>query len=674
MGMSDTMGRSLLRTVAFSLLYVVTTYLGRLTVMDATNLSLVWPAAGVLGVWFVVQWQSRWRWMDVLYLLAITMAVNTATGASPALAGFFVLANLAQGVTFAALFRQWLPDLSIGGGRPLSRLSQLWKFCAAAVLSTAASATIGPVGIWITTGHYSLDAAAVWLARNTVSMLLVGIAIHRVGYLLHQLRDRTNRDWIGTLRHGRWFEYLLVIAVSSTAYYLTFALQHGLPVAFALIAPTVWAALRLRTTFVVLHDLFFGTVAILFTLHDSGPFAQIASHPIRALIAQLFVGTVAIVGLALALGRDERDALLAQLRESERVATEQARTMTTIVDEMAEGLGVMDENGRFLLRNPAAGRLLGVTSATGHFAGNSFYGLYHPDGTPMADEEMAYRRIFEGGYEPADVLIRNSAVPEGRIVHVTGQELPTDEGDLRKALVVFHDVTADRRHRDELASFAGVVAHDLLNPLTTIEGWSEALAGELDEHDEFAGDSVARIQRAAARMRSLINGLLAYTTARDASLSPTAVDLDEVVRDIATGRLDHAESTAAPMPRFDIGDLATVDADPVLTRQLLENLIGNAIKYTAAGVVPQITIRSSPAADGFVRIAVDDNGIGIPAGQHEAIFQNFHRAHVGAGYAGTGLGLAICKRIVERHGGTITATAGDNGGSRMTFTLPALRL
>jgi signal transduction histidine kinase len=299
---------------------------------------------------------------------------------------------------------------------------------------------------------------------------------------------------------------------------------------------------------------------------------------------------------------------------------------------------------------------------------NSFYGLHHPDGTPLGDDEKITQRIFRGNYHAADVLLRNSAVPEGRIMRINGAELPADADGVRRAVIVFHDVTADRRHRDELAAFAGVVAHDLLNPLATVEGWSEALDEEVTG---FAADSVTRIRRAAARMRNLINGLLTYTTARDASLSPTAVDLDDLVRDIATHRLDHAAGTTGPMPRFDIRDLATVDTDPVLTRQLLENLIGNAIKYTAPGVVPHITIRSAPAADGFVRIAVDDNGIGIPAGQHEAIFQNFHRAHADAGYAGTGLGLAICKRIVERHGGTITAADNDTGGSRMTFTLPA---
>ena len=671
-GMSDTMGRSLLRTAGFALLYVITTYAGRLTVMDATNLSLVWPAAGVLAVWFTAQWRSRWFWMDILYLAVITLVVNTVTGTSPALACFFIGANLAQAVVFALLYRRWLPGLPILGGRPLSRLSELWRFITAAILSTLAGAAIGPTGVWLFTAHYSWESTAVWLARNAVSVLLVGIAIHRLSFVVTELRKPCTGGLWAKVRHERPFEYLAVVTLSAVSYYVVFGLVDGIPMAFALIAMTVWAALRLRTSFVILHDVVFGTVAILFTLHGDGQFAHIVSHPIRALIAQVFVGTVAVVGLALALGRDERNALLAQLRESERAATEQARTMTTIVDNMAEGLGVVDENGRFLVRNPAAGRLIGVRSDTGHIADNRFYGLFHADGTPLGDADMMHKRIFAGNYEPRDLLIRNSAVPDGRIIHVTGAELPIGDNGLRKAVIVFHDVTADRRQRDELTSFAGVVAHDLLNPLTTVEGWSEVLAADLDADDVFGRDSVTRIQRAAARMRSLINGLLAYTTARDGGLTPTAVDLDDVVRDIATGRLDHAQSMTAPMPRFDIGDLGRAYADPVLTRQLLENLIGNAIKYTAPGVIPQITVRSEANGNGLVRIIVADNGIGIPAGQNEAIFQNFHRAHAGAGYAGTGLGLAICKRIVERHGGTITAAGNDDGGSRMSFTLPVL--
>jgi signal transduction histidine kinase len=124
------------------------------------------------------------------------------------------------------------------------------------------------------------------------------------------------------------------------------------------------------------------------------------------------------------------------------------------------------------------------------------------------------------------------------------------------------------------------------------------------------------------------------------------------------------------VPRIEAGRLDQVDADAGAVRQLLENLIGNSIKYTAPDVIPHLEI-TSRRRGGTVEVTIADNGIGIPAGQHEAIFDNFHRAHRDTGYAGTGLGLAICHRIVTRHGGFITADDNPGGGSRFVFTLPA---
>ncbi|MFC4062750.1 ATP-binding protein, partial [Planomonospora corallina] len=124
-------------------------------------------------------------------------------------------------------------------------------------------------------------------------------------------------------------------------------------------------------------------------------------------------------------------------------------------------------------------------------------------------------------------------------------------------------------------------------------------------------------------------------------------------------------------PVFDIGELDAVRADRALLRQLLDNLIGNAVKCTAPGQRPHITVISTRERPGWVRVEVADRGIGIPPGQHRAIFENFRRAHTGGPYTGSGLGPAICKRIVERHGGTIGAEDNPGGGARFVFTLPA---
>ncbi len=345
----------------------------------------------------------------------------------------------------------------------------------------------------------------------------------------------------------------------------------------------------------------------------------------------------------------------------------------TVIDAMGEGLAVIDADGNFLLRNPASTELMGgVRSGTGRMADNSHYGLLHLDGTPIGPGELPFQRsLATGDPHRMDILVRNAAVPDGRILSVRATPLPVEIDGRQYAVSVFSDVTAERRHRDELASFAGVVAHDLSNPLTTVEGWSEQVADLLGPDAGRAGDGIARVQRAAARMRHLIVDLLAYATARDNTLSLSSFDLAAVVTDIAVARVDQAETTGVPVPRVRIGDLPAVHADPALVRQLLDNLIGNAVKYTAPGVVPVVTFTGRLDGD-RVRIAVSDNGIGIPAGQHATVFENFHRAHRDAGYSGTGLGLAICQRIVERHGGTITA--GDNpggDGTTFTFTLPA---
>ncbi|MDP9794883.1 diguanylate cyclase (GGDEF)-like protein [Catenuloplanes nepalensis] len=677
--------RSLLRTAGFAGLYVIAAYAGRLTVMDGTNLSLVWPAAGVSAVWFLAQRTSRYRWADVLALSAVTMAVNMATGASATLSLFFVAANLAQAFVFVLLFRRWLGHLWGGGGdRPLARLHELWRLVAASLLSTASGALIGPTGVWVINGVYSWSATAVWMTRNTVSILLIGTAGIRLGHLLHQ-HFAVHRRSTGGLRtawtvmpFSRKGEYLAVVVLSAAGYYAVFGADHGLPLAFVVLVMTVWAGLRLHTAFVIVHDVTFGSAAVLFTLHHSGVFASIAEHATRALVAQLFVGIIAVVGLALALGRDERTALIDDLRAERHAAAGQAELMTAIIDAMSEGLTVIDERGRFLLRNSASRRLLGgVVSATETLAKPDFYGLFHPDGTPMSVAEMPHRRALAGeDVAGVDILVRNAGIPEGRIVSVSSVALTGRREGHRCAVTVFHDVTAERRHRDELSAFAGVVAHDLLNPLATIDGWTGLLTGTFDDAPDDpiaveAADGMHRIQRAADRMRHMINDLLAYTTARDATIRATDVDLGAVVTDIASARIDQARSNRAVVPLFRLADMHHVHADRALVRQLLDNLISNGIKYVADGVVPELTIGTA-IVDGMVAVTVADNGIGIPAGEHENIFDNFHRAHRTAEYAGTGLGLGICKRIVERHGGAITVTGNPDGpGSRFTFTLPA---
>lgn len=321
---------------------------------------------------------------------------------------------------------------------------------------------------------------------------------------------------------------------------------------------------------------------------------------------------------------------------------------------MSDGFAVVDHHGRVLQHNIAAGRYL---NPAGHCT------FHHLDGTPVAADSAVHVQAIRGVPAPAmDVRCGD------RILNVTAHALPHSNAHPPAAVVNWRDVTTERAHRDGLATFVAAAAHDLRSPLTIIESWTQLLTESLAPlPDPDIRDSLERIHRAAARMRKLIDDLLAQAATADAPVRAVPTNLQELVTAVASEHIDIAVGTRVPPPRFTIGDLPVVRADPDLLRQLLDNLIGNAIKYTDDGTTPHITI-SSPDA---TTVHIDDNGIGIPPGQHHAIFDDFHRAHPNACRPGTGLGLGICRRIAERHGGAITATTGAAGiGSRFTVSLP----
>ncbi|WP_436521442.1 ATP-binding protein [Actinoplanes sp. HUAS TT8] len=641
-------------TAWFAALYAVAIVAGQLTVLGKPDaMPVVWPATAVAAVWLVNRTEARWRWVDPVVLAVLTAVALAVTGVDVGLALVRGVAAMIGALVFAIAAARWLPGVWTAGGRPLGSLNDLVRVLMVATAAALAGTALGALGGQVIKGDVAPTDVAVFLVRDIVSVLVFGAAAHR-------LRDLPPNRPV-------WMEAVLVYAISAAAYFYVFSVNQDLPIGFALLPITVWAALRLPTVLTIGHVMVFGTTAAVFTLHDQGPYSVEGSGP---LIVQLYIGILALVGLSLAFSRDERTGLIERLRASEHEATEKAGLMTTIINSMTEGLAILDQSGRLVLRNPAAGRLLGTTNqVAGGAALGSDYGFFHADGTPLTDAELPYQRALAGqDVQPMDVLIRNAAVPEGRIVRFNVARLASP-GGLEHVVVVFHDVTADRRHRDELMSFAGVVAHDLLNPLTTIEGWAEVLEAELAGYKP--AERVSRIQRAAARMRTFLNGLLAYTAARDGKLMPTTINLQLLLSDIANSRYDQAESSGKLPPQFTFGPLDAVDADPVLARQLFESLIDNALDLAGPGVPSQINVSAQPAPNGMLRIDILDNGRGIPAGMRQAVFTNFHR---GEGHGGSGLELAVCKRIVERHGGTIEATANPYGaGTRMTFTLPAGR-
>jgi signal transduction histidine kinase len=227
----------------------------------------------------------------------------------------------------------------------------------------------------------------------------------------------------------------------------------------------------------------------------------------------------------------------------------------------------------------------------------------------------------------------------------------------------------------ELTAFAGIVAHDLKAPLRAVGGFTKMLRRDLANApaEGLNASHFGRIDQivdAVGQMTDLIDDLLAFATARDRTLRMQTIDLKALVDDIVSSRLTNFgdEISTELMPTIIVAPLPKVHADPTMCRQLMENLIDNALKFTAPDQAAYLQISSRRENNGVVRVEIVDHGVGIPPGEHELVFNALHRAH--AAFPGTGLGLAICHRIVQRHGGTIGAADNPGGGSHFYFTLP----
>ncbi|GAA0260193.1 sensor histidine kinase [Cryptosporangium japonicum] len=224
-----------------------------------------------------------------------------------------------------------------------------------------------------------------------------------------------------------------------------------------------------------------------------------------------------------------------------------------------------------------------------------------------------------------------------------------------------------RRRERELAGFAGVAAHDLRSPLTAASAYLEVLADEsTDDLGHQGRDFLGRARSAVARTDRMLTDLLEYATAEQIELNRAQVNLDLLVAEVIAERTDRLE----PDPyRVTVGELPVVSGDPGMLRQVLDNLIGNAVKYTAPGRPPRVSVRAVRTDLGW-RIEVADRGIGIPPEERDGVFDAFHRGAGSGGFSGSGLGLAICRKIVERHGGVIGVEPNPDGGSVFWFTLP----
>lgn len=218
----------------------------------------------------------------------------------------------------------------------------------------------------------------------------------------------------------------------------------------------------------------------------------------------------------------------------------------------------------------------------------------------------------------------------------------------------------------ELEAFSYSVSHDMRSPLRAMQGYASAL---LEDHkskfDDEARHYLERIHKAAARMDLLVQEVLTYSRIAKEALSLHPVDLEVLIADV------RGAYPALHPPRASIkikSPLPKVLGHEAFLTQIISNLLGNAVKFVAPGIVPEVNIHGEPAKD-RVRIWFEDNGIGIDPAHHKRIFEIFGRVYPDKQFEGTGIGLAIVKKAVERMGGRVGVESQLGRGSRFWFTL-----
>jgi signal transduction histidine kinase len=525
----------------------------------------------------------------------------------------------------------------------------------------AAGAVLTSIGMTAIDGDHFWTEGMLWFGRNLCSAL----TFVSLGLLVGQ-RLTTPRPRRPLLGGAGPFELVVAIVATVAMYGAAFTFEDQ-PLAFLLLAPTVWFGLRFSTLLSAAHSFVIGVATLGLTVGGHGPFAAVDRLDLGYLTAQFYVVAMVITALTLATGRDERQALSAELRRSQEESLYEASVREAVIGSITEGLIVVDDSGELLLHNEAAAVLLGAGDGPLTTESRLAMSSWSVDGVELGDDLRPTERALRGeAVHGAEIMVRVDGGAE-RMLSISGIPLPRDEiRDRARALVIFRDVTDEHAHRQELASFAGVVAHDLRNPLAAIDGWTEMIADELDGGEldpELAREFVSRVRSSSRRMRELIRDLLAHATSGSRDLDSSHVDLVALVAEVIAGRQAEGSVDCEPIP--------PVLADPVLIRQVVDNLVGNALKYVEPGVEPKVTVRGSRTSSRLVTVQIVDNGIGIPAGERERIFDEFHRAHY-RDYEGSGLGLSIVRRIITRHDGTILARANPAGrGSVFEFTLPA---
>jgi PAS domain S-box-containing protein len=324
----------------------------------------------------------------------------------------------------------------------------------------------------------------------------------------------------------------------------------------------------------------------------------------------------------------------------------------------------------------AGGRVVGVLAM---FARHPMSDRVLVDLAPISDTLADYveRRNAAAALRRAHQRLEDRVRERTAELASANESLKREVADRREAEEKMRAFAVElERSNKELEQFASVASHDLQEPLRKIQAFGDRLQTKFGEALGDQGrDYIDRMRGAAARMSTLINDLLAFSRVTSKAQPFVEVDLAIEARQVVSDLEARIRQAGG---RVELGPLPVLYADPTQMRQLLQNLIANGLKFQRPGVPPMVRVDARPLGTRPGRpgpyaweIRVRDNGIGFDEKYLSRLFQLFQRLHGRDQYEGTGIGLAICRKIVERHGGMITAHSAPGEGATFVATLPS---
>jgi PAS domain S-box-containing protein len=359
-------------------------------------------------------------------------------------------------------------------------------------------------------------------------------------------------------------------------------------------------------------------------------------------------------------------------------------TYRLLVENINEGAVNLSEEGQIVYTNTYFTELLELPYE--NVIGNYFYQFIHPESTET------FKEFFKNGLKSKTkgeikLIIANRTIPVYISLTSLFPTIPTvaviitDLTEIRKKEEILRMKNAElARVNNELLAFTSMTSHDLQGPLRKIQlHLSRILDKESTTLSENSNVYLTRAKQEAKNMQQLIQDLLAYSRTTTEERKFEYTDLQQLIDDVKDDLLHEIMEKQATV---EATELSTVNIIPFQFRQLMHNLIGNALKYTNPAQPPHIIIKSEIASGMalnsgklspekmYCHLSVSDNGIGFEQEYSEKVFEIFYRLHTESKYTGTGIGLAIVKKIVENHGGIITANSEPNKGTTFDIYIP----